>query len=401
LKGNTRLVTAEFEVVTPMFLGGAQQHAEGIRPASVKGALRYWWRALNWGRLRDTASSDIEALNALHRRECHLFGQAAMHGPDGRVHGGQGCFLLSVRQNKLVSKPLGFERFSPRSYMLGLGLGMSPDSSTPKSNTTLRTAIHSGSFEVRLAFNPRSSPDDQASVLEAIRLFGTLGGLGARTRRGWGSVALTAIDGVSERCADQATFRAKVKGFLTPKGLSPAPFSSLSDRRLGKLAIVNGDALGVLDSLGKRMGLYRGYGRDGKVFGTSAIQNFVHDHDVIRAFAAGNANLETLPDRLVFGIPHNYFFSSLSRQPNKVDIQNILINRKPLYERRASPLFIHVHPIGEKFTALQFVLQSQFLPRDALVRVKAGSTPKDLPYEPDWEVLDDYIDGKYQTHDRD
>jgi CRISPR-associated protein Cmr1 len=104
---------------------------------------------------------------------------------------------------------------------------------------------------------------------------------------------------------------------------------------------------------------------------------------------------------LVFGIPHNYFFSSLSRQPNKVDIQNILINRKPLYERRASPLFIHVHPIGEKFTALQFVLQSQFLPRDALVRVKAGSTPKDLPYEPDWEVLDDYIDGKYQTHDRD
>jgi CRISPR-associated protein Cmr1 len=104
---------------------------------------------------------------------------------------------------------------------------------------------------------------------------------------------------------------------------------------------------------------------------------------------------------LVFGIPHNYFFSSLSRQPNKVDIQTILTKSKQHYERRASPLFIHVHPIGEKFTALQFVLQSQFLPRDALVRVKAGSTPKDLPYEPDWGVLDDYIDGKKQTPDRD
>ena len=32
------------EAVTPLFLGGAQQEAE-LRPASIRGALRYWLRA--------------------------------------------------------------------------------------------------------------------------------------------------------------------------------------------------------------------------------------------------------------------------------------------------------------------------------------------------------------------
>ncbi len=42
---------ATFRIVTPMFIGGADQTpSDGIRPPSVKGALRFWWRALNWGR---------------------------------------------------------------------------------------------------------------------------------------------------------------------------------------------------------------------------------------------------------------------------------------------------------------------------------------------------------------
>jgi CRISPR-associated protein Cmr1 len=52
------VVTARFQIVTPMFLGGAGQKAEGIRPPSVKGALRFWWRALNWGRFRQAPGAD-------------------------------------------------------------------------------------------------------------------------------------------------------------------------------------------------------------------------------------------------------------------------------------------------------------------------------------------------------
>lgn len=42
-------ITATYRIVTPMFVGDANQQATEISPQSVKGALRFWWRALNWG----------------------------------------------------------------------------------------------------------------------------------------------------------------------------------------------------------------------------------------------------------------------------------------------------------------------------------------------------------------
>jgi len=41
-------IKATYKIVTPMFLGGAD-HEEEIRVPSIKGALRFWWRALAWG----------------------------------------------------------------------------------------------------------------------------------------------------------------------------------------------------------------------------------------------------------------------------------------------------------------------------------------------------------------
>ena len=83
---------ATFRIVTPMFLGGADQESDtGIRPPSVKGALRFWWRALNWGRFRAETETDEAALGDLHKEEARLFGSAA--DDNG---GGQGTFLLRV-----------------------------------------------------------------------------------------------------------------------------------------------------------------------------------------------------------------------------------------------------------------------------------------------------------------
>ncbi|MBA4369031.1 MAG: type III-B CRISPR module RAMP protein Cmr1, partial [Desulfobacterium sp.] len=36
----------EVEIVTPMFLGGSDPKKAELRAPSVKGALRFWWRAL-------------------------------------------------------------------------------------------------------------------------------------------------------------------------------------------------------------------------------------------------------------------------------------------------------------------------------------------------------------------
>src|SRR3989338_2067412 len=53
-------ISFDIETVTPMFLAGADGKTAELRPASLKGLLRYWWRALqaesDLSRLRDNES---------------------------------------------------------------------------------------------------------------------------------------------------------------------------------------------------------------------------------------------------------------------------------------------------------------------------------------------------------
>ncbi|WP_124398070.1 type III-B CRISPR module RAMP protein Cmr1 [Thermaurantimonas aggregans] len=42
-----KTITFTCETITPMFLSGADQRVPELRPPSIKGALRFWWRAMN------------------------------------------------------------------------------------------------------------------------------------------------------------------------------------------------------------------------------------------------------------------------------------------------------------------------------------------------------------------
>ncbi len=37
----------ECEIITPMFLGGADGKSAELRAPTINGALRFWWRAMN------------------------------------------------------------------------------------------------------------------------------------------------------------------------------------------------------------------------------------------------------------------------------------------------------------------------------------------------------------------
>jgi CRISPR-associated protein Cmr1 len=43
-------IQATFQVTTPLFCGGADGSSAELRPSSVKGVLRFWWRACAWSR---------------------------------------------------------------------------------------------------------------------------------------------------------------------------------------------------------------------------------------------------------------------------------------------------------------------------------------------------------------
>lgn len=81
-------VTFDCEVVTPMFLGGADQQAE-LRASAIKGAMRWWFRAAIGGTLFQSAGNNFVESVAKHERV--LFGAT-----DGR-----GLFAIRVHSAAL------------------------------------------------------------------------------------------------------------------------------------------------------------------------------------------------------------------------------------------------------------------------------------------------------------
>ena len=387
----TQAIRARFSIVTPMFLGGAGHEAETIRPPSVKGALRFWWRALQWGRFRKKSPDDVTALKALHGEEARLFGASAEQG-------GQGCFLLAVECHGLTFGKPPCEPYSPRSYLLGQGLF--------GHGQVTRDAILSGEFTLKLRFRPGTSENDREAVLKALRIFGLLGGLGSRARRGWGSVALQEMDGLPfsppQSLKDYAALLNEIK---PPQGAFP-PFTAVSSQMQRLPDIKRPTALAVLDEIGGCLGLFRAFGRkqgrgEYRAFGKPVEkQRFkASDHDPMRQIAEGNSTTQT-PQRLIFGMPHNYFFTSFN-PARKVEIQASVPPpgiKRDARERRASPLFIHIHSIGTEFCGFQLVLPAPILPQDdrlKMVRPKSGGLPEfscTADYIPQWGLFKDYFD---------
>lgn len=180
-------LSATYEIVTPMFIGDAQQEAQTVQPASVKGALRFWWRALNWGTiLAENDGSEVEALKQLHCEEGKLFGKAAEEVKKKQI-GGQGGFLLRLISNTPRAVNLNqekeYQENTWQSYLLGLGLFRGGYN---------RKALTSGTFTVELFCRNNEIAE---KIKPALRAWGLLGGLGSRNRKGLGSVAIRELDG--------------------------------------------------------------------------------------------------------------------------------------------------------------------------------------------------------------
>lgn len=380
------VIEAKFRIVTPMFLGGADQQAEDIRPSSVKGMLRFWWRALHWSKFRHASNDDAGALKALHEEEARLFGSAA--NKDG---GGQGLFLLSVapsQPKKLVQGEVHPDLCSDgmaAARYLGYGL-MAAFRSQVKGTQAAqldRDCIqHNQAFTIKLKF--RTQPD--ASIINALKTLGILGGMGSRSRHGYGSLALQEmrLDGkdIWTMPTSSEAYQAEIQNLFSGASLvtQQPPFSAFS--KLARIDLVNQgkDAFAVLNNFGKAMLMYRSAGKGGKVLGVDSEKRFQADHDWYRVKKEPSFH----PHRVVFGLPHNYDSKNKYHQVNAEK-----------HERRASPLLFHVHQIGTQFFGVSVLLNSVFLGKDEhgnAEKINAGGKLVDQKIE--WSVLTDFITGK-------
>lgn len=154
-------ITFTCETITPMFMAGADGTTPELRAPSIKGALRFWWRALN-------AHLDLENLK---KKESEIFG-----GSGKTVLRSQILLRIAPVNNLSVDKK---ELVPHKPFMTQMAL-------LPGNVFEVQLSLISTKREYKLSV-------DQAKALFQLTCY--LGGLGKRVRRGMGSVHIIAIDG--------------------------------------------------------------------------------------------------------------------------------------------------------------------------------------------------------------
>lgn len=165
------------EVVTPILGGSHQTRAiddiDVIRAASVRGHLRFWWRALY--------ASQCRSVEELFQRESALWGRAATDT------GGRSAlemrvdvrYLGSMDSSEIRLYPSGGQQATPGAYALW------PARAEQKTGTPTAPRRQPGT-QFRLTLKVAETAE--AEVKNALRAWILFGGYGGRTRRGLGSL---------------------------------------------------------------------------------------------------------------------------------------------------------------------------------------------------------------------
>jgi CRISPR-associated protein Cmr1 len=185
-------VELTLETVTPLFLGGANQQPE-LRPASIRGALRFWLRAALGGVIGD---SDLKRLAEL---EARVFGETE--------RGSAVIVRLSQSGFTLVREPL-----------------LPHETVQKKAGITSAVPIDTG-FDLILSLRPHADVNALEMATWSALLWVTLGGIGRRSRRGAGSLRIKKWSSEPENLLTQ-----DLSDCLTAATTRPEDKQALADR---------------------------------------------------------------------------------------------------------------------------------------------------------------------------
>jgi CRISPR-associated protein Cmr1 len=162
----------ECEVVTPLFLGGADPHKTELRVPPIKAAMRFWWRA----------QFENDNIEEMAKREAEIFGSTEK----------KSVISVSLEVSSLtpVLKDLPTGKMVPvkgkpypTSIIHYLAYGLHKREA--KKNVYIKEYVEPKSlFRVSVCF-PKNVEHD---VINAFKALLTCGGIGARSRNGFGSL---------------------------------------------------------------------------------------------------------------------------------------------------------------------------------------------------------------------
>ena len=156
-------VEYQCEVVTPMFLGGANKNSAELRVPSIKGALRFWWRAVYGG--------GFNSIVEMAKKEAEIFGST------DPIYGQKSNLIISIIENNLAKKnsqKISNSNFNILEY-LAYGYRARED---------IKNHIDSGKFTIHMKINNNNLEE----IKKTFSFLINLGGLGAKSRNGFGNL---------------------------------------------------------------------------------------------------------------------------------------------------------------------------------------------------------------------
>lgn len=378
---------ATYKITTPMFLAGAEQDKiPELRPPSFKGLLRFWFRAI--------ALPKLGSWKEVQKLEKELFGSTDQ----------QSSFFLDHGIAKTENIRLG----NPRNKFGLIYLGHGPINF----HGELQRPYYEGSsvFTLRLLLKgSKKKITEEAKFFLPLTLkaLGLFGGAGACSRRGFGSLSLLSLSldeqrvwkaptNINELIESQRELLNNL-GLKTGEESDLPDYTAFSDRTRIWIGKTGRHAIDLLNEIGLELLRYRGYdkGKNGKhkhilPNKEEAEQNFASDHDLIMQFCR-TGEIGKHPDRMVFGLPHNYYFSSTR--------ETVQIQPTGKAGRRASPLFIHIHELNsDSYAAVLSLLPARFLPKDTKIAISAENRgTKEVDCCIDYKFIEDFMERPFFT----
>jgi CRISPR-associated protein Cmr1 len=391
-----KVITATYRLSAPCLSGGHEHKAE-LRLSAIKGQLRFWWRALAWPLAidqvtppkdeLDAAILKAKALSWLHQQEGFLFGNIA----DNNMR--QSSVIMSLQcdaepNTTISTKGVGQEQNIEFNYLL---CEVSGKTVLHDQKIINRSYIKTHTeFTLRLLIKPKAvDAINLPLLLDALKVLGSLGGIGARAKKGFGSLSLVKLthDNHTEQPpAEEKAFLNWLKQLVSPyQRHEQPPFSAFSSTcRIYQLP-AGRDDLGTLKKL--QRDLQNSRVRSDYKGNPNLNPLFIKDYEQLKDVVLNNQTFKQIPQRVALGLPIQ---SKLGKGRATIEFSITAEN----HERRASPIQFHLQYLANgQYLLLATLLQADFLPAGETIEVKItkknNSPVRDKPLDHPQRITDE------------
>jgi len=334
----------KIDVITPMFISGADNITPELRPPSIKGLLRFWWRAMQSGNanLRDDETEIFGSTTQRSKINIRLLKKKIYTEKKRHQNGLKYLFFSMDMQNRAYIKP-------------------------------------NSQFVLRLTSSCKKALKKAGASFWLASYFG---GLGSRSRRGAGNWAIREVWGevsyelppfvitTENNIASYITFIERgldeIRRILKGRYSDNLPNYTALHPKYTKIYIVDEEFFTwqeALEEIGKYFMEFRsGYQPDSQIISDLLEEGWIPKDKTIK--------------RAAFGLPLTFRFRHLAG--------NVSIN-----ERRASPFIIRLIKIHKKYIILLLKMDSELLEKNEKLKLKGRGTTLLPP--PKSSIIDEFI----------